>query len=392
MSARGKKSPRKWGECKECGECLARCRYLNFSREDAVREIRNLNAGRLTKVHERCISCYACDAFCPENARPYERILRAWNERYVDCGLPERARYLMPTLRPNFRQDVRYSREERALHAKWASDAPPARTVLYPGCNLLTMPLLAGGEIFEELPVWGRWDLCCGEMYFRMGLREPVERTAERLTAFYKDKKLDEMVFICPACYNMFTHVLPEQFGARFNFKTAHFVDWFTERLDRGVFRPKQALKGSVVMHDSCHARVLGGDFMERQRALLRRLGLTVRETPKNRADGLCCGMAAGCTAYSGIDMLKSSLKGLTALDRAPGDEIAMYCTGCLLTLSIARFSRPLGKEMRHTLELVRRALGERAPHTNLSRASAVVRGIIRHAVPVYFSRRRFRI
>ncbi|TAL33132.1 MAG: (Fe-S)-binding protein [Spirochaetes bacterium] len=376
--------------CRECGECLVRCRYLSLPRDEAVAAMRALNAGEHSAAHERCVSCYACNAFCPHDAHPYERIISRWNARYEKQGLPVRAKSMMPTLRPNFRRDVRYTAQERALHESWASPEPPADTVLYPGCNLLTMPGLATGALFDRLPVWGGWDQCCGEMYFRMGLFGPAQTIAGRLTAFYKSSKLKEMVFLCPACWNMFTNVLPGHFGAKFGFRTTHFVDYFTRALDRGEFTLKKKLSGSVVVHDSCHARVIGGDFMERQRALLARLGLTVRETPLHGADGLCCGMAAGATRFSGADMLKQSLRQLRALDKAPGSDIALYCTGCLLTMNIARLMKPYGKKIFHTIELVRSALGEDPIRHHVRRAAAVTGIIARNALPVYLSPRRF--
>lgn len=378
--------------CVECGECLVRCRYLDLSRRRAVKEIHKINEGRHSVVHEKCVSCYACNAFCPREANPYERILASWSHRYEEEGLPRRARYLMPTLRPNFRQDLPFSPEERALHAAWGSDDPPADTVLYPGCNLLAMPGLATGPLFEKLPVWGRFEHCCGEMYFRMGLASEAWRVAERLERFYADHPVKKMVFLCPACYNMFTNVLPDNFGARFPFETQFFTDWLTERLDRGELELKTPLTGSVVLHDSCHARILGEDFMERQRVLLRRLGLAVYETEKNRSDGLCCGMAAGATRYSGADILKAGARQLLALQKSPAETSAAYCTGCLLTLSIASTLVPFVKPVTHTLVLVRRALGEEVAVDTYSRSREVLRGTLRHAVPHYFSRSRFRV
>ncbi|MBN1532701.1 MAG: (Fe-S)-binding protein [Spirochaetes bacterium] len=384
---------REWTlRCRECGECLVDCRYLSLSRDEAVRAIRALNSGEPSVIHQCCISCCACDAVCPEDAHPYERIIARWNERYRRRGLPLRASIMMPTMRPNFRRDVAYGAGERGLHEAWASEAPPGPVVLFPGCNLLTLPDLATGALFEKLPVWGDWDQCCGEMYFRMGLFGPAEERAHRLTLFYSGKGVREMVFLCPACYNMFTSVLPERFGARFDFTTTHFVDYFTGALDRGDFMIRKRLRGSVVLQDSCHGRILGGDFMERQRALLVRLGLTVTEAPLNRERGLCCGMAAGCREYRGADILKGSLRALRELDRAVGDEIAVYCTGCLLTLSITRLVKPFGKRLVHTLELVRRALGEEPPRIHMKRAAALAGLIARHALPVYFSRKRFLI
>jgi len=383
-----------WDACIECGQCLVNCRYMDLCEQDALREIHNINTGHIagSEVLKKCISCYACNAFCPRDAHPYERIHYNWDYRYKHEGLPKRTRYLMPTKTPNFRQNLRFTPQEQDLHRKWASETPPARVCLYPGCNLMAMPLLANGMIFDILPVWGRWDLCCGEMYFRMGLLDPVKKIADRLSTFYRDKDIDEMVFVCPAGYNMFTNVLPQQFGAQFHFKTTFFTDWLLNQIENGVIHIEKPLTGSVVMHDSCHARILGNDFMNRQRSLLRLLGLAIYETPYNRAHGLCCGMAAGCNKYSAWDLLVHGMRALRALNKAAGDEVAMYCTGCLLTFEIMRLFNPWSKSTVHCLEYVRTALGEKVPRRHTSRAFQILAGIARHALPDYLSREKFYI
>jgi Fe-S oxidoreductase len=383
-----------WDKCTGCGECLLNCRYIKFTREEAIRDIGKINKGLhgQSRAVMKCMSCYACNAFCPNGAHPYERIHYAWNERYEKEGLPARASYLMPGRIPNFRQSLKYSTNETMLHEKWASDEPPAKTCLYPGCNLLAMPLLADGGIFERLPVWGRWDLCCGEMFFRMGVLEPVERQSKYLTAFYQDKVIDELVFVCPAGYNMFTNILPRQFGARFDFKKTYFTDWFIDRLEDDTFKIKKKLSGTVVIHDSCHARVLGGEFMESQRRLLKMLGLDVVETEQNREHGLCCGVAAGCNSFSLIDLARCGLNGLAALDRAKADEASIYCTGCLLTLGIFRLLNPFGKRLRHIVEYSREAIGEKVDRRNTKKALQMAFGIGMNALPKYIDPRHFKM
>ncbi len=382
----------KWDNCAECGECLVNCRYMKLGREEAITEIKKINKELPSKVLELCMSCYACNAFCENDAHPYERIHYHWNDRYLQKGLPARASYLMPSKRPNFRQDIKYSPVEQALHKKWRSPTPPGKKVLYPGCNLLAMPLLATGQLFDKLPVWGRWEHCCGEMYFRMGLLDPVKDTANKLTEFYQDKDIEEMVFICPACYNMFTNVLPEQFGAKFNFKTTYFTDWFLDELEKGRFTIKKQLNRDVVMHDSCHARILGTAFMENQRKLFSLLGLTVHETELNKAHGLCCGVAAACSRYSVIDLVTNGIRELMALDSAEGDESAIYCTGCYLTLGCMRLVYPFGKKLFHLLEYVREAVGEEVPRNNTSRAFSLIKGISINTLPAYLNPRRFHL
>jgi Fe-S oxidoreductase len=383
-----------WDKCTECGECLANCRYIKFSRHEAIQEIKKINEGlqEKSKAVRDCMSCYACNAFCPNDAHPYERIHYFWNERYEREGLPARASYLMPGRLPNFRQSLKYTNREKTLHEQWASDEPPAKTCLYPGCNLLAMPLLAEGAIFEKLPVWGRWDLCCGEMFFRMGALEPVRKTAKYLTDFYQGKDINELVFVCPAGYNMFSNVLPEQFGASFDFKKTFFTDWFIDRIEDGTFKIKKKLSGTVVLHDSCHARVLGVDFMESQRNLLKMLGLEVVETEQHHEHGLCCGVAAGCNSFSLMDLSKWGMKGLIALDKSDADEAAIYCTGCLLTLGIMRLANPFGKTLRHVVEYTREALGEKVNRTNTKKALQMALGIGINALPKYLDPRRFKM
>jgi Fe-S oxidoreductase len=383
-----------WDRCIECGECLVNCRYMNFSRHDAIRDIRKINLGfhEKTIAAKKCMSCYACNAFCPNDAHPYERIHYFWNERYEREGLPARASYLMPGRLPNFRQSLAYTEAEKALQKKWSIEQPPARTCLYPGCNLLAMPLLAEGAIFEELPVWGRWDLCCGEMFFRMGALEPVKKISKYLSEFYRGKDIEELVFICPAGYNMFSNVLPEQFSASFNFKKTFFTDWLIGRIEDETFKIRKKLSGTVVMHDSCHARVLGKDFMQSQRRLLEMLGLTVVETEQNHEHGLCCGVAAGCNSFSLIDLASCGLKGLSALDKADADDAAIYCTGCLLTLGIMRLANPFGKTLRHIVEYAREALGENVKRTNTKKALQMALGIGINALPKYLDPRHFKM
>jgi len=84
------------------------------------------------------------------------------------------------------------------------------------------------------------------------------------------------MVFLCPACLNMFRTVLPERFGARFEFECEYFVTWLWRRMEAGQVKITNPLDRPVAVHDSCHGRRLGDEVMEQTRALYRRLGLAL--------------------------------------------------------------------------------------------------------------------
>ncbi len=380
-----------WDRCVECGECLVRCRYLELTRERAVEEMAAINRGQRASslLLERCVSCMSCNAFCPRDAHPYERIQQQRHRRLQREGVPVRAAYLMPGGGRDFRSDLRPSAEERALLERWDAPDPPGDTVLFPGCNLRTMPLLATGTLFDGLPVWGGGNVCCGEMHYRIGALDTVERTARTLTRTFRDRGIEEMVFVCPACFNMFRNVLPRQFGARFDFRITFFDRWLQRRIHRRELTFDGSLEGRVVVHDSCHGRVLGRDFMERQRALLRRCGLTVHSAAADPDEGLCCGIAAGAARFSALDLARTSLRAARANQRADGDEVAAYCTGCVLTLGCTRLLSPYRKPVRHLLEYLHEALGEPVHRRQSTPGTRLMLNILRHSLPRYLDPRR---
>lgn len=382
-------------DCDLCGECLARCRYLNLTREEAVEEMRRLVAGEPTKaVHRRCISCYACDAFCPRDCHPYELIIGSWHERYRERGLPVRASYLMPASHPNFRSDLVRTMApwERELLRAWKATPPEGELVLYPGCNALTLPHLLHGSHVDGIVISGDFDLCCGEMYFRMGLFDVVEKVAEKLTAYYRGRDIGIMLFVCPAGLNMFRNVLPNQFGGEFSFRTGYLGDYLLEKVEAGELEIKRRLDRSVAVHDSCHGRILGEEVTGTARRLFSLMGLEMREIAADPAEGLCCGMAAGCNRYRPEDMYLAAVKELRAAAKTKADEVATYCGGCQLTLSMMRWLYPTRQPVRHLLEYLKEALGEPAYHPAPRRTLRMFGNVACKAFPKLASRRTYRI
>ncbi|MBN2495045.1 MAG: (Fe-S)-binding protein [Deltaproteobacteria bacterium] len=391
--------------CVECGDCLVHCRYMDLDRRAAQREVALIKQGAIREsiAMSECRSCYACNTVCPTDAHPYERIHLLWAQHHFTDGLPIRAQYILPSSSwEHFRQDLPFDSRERTLHRRWSVEQPPGPICLFAGCNLLAAPRLAEGAIFDHLPVWGRFDLCCGEMFWRMGLVEAAARHAARLEAFFRGKPVEELVLLCPAGQQMLTHIFPEHLGVRLPFRVTGFADWMLAALDSGRIRLQQPFRGeSIVLHDSCQGRLLGEAFMDRQRELLERLGLMVYETPRNRTSGLCCGIASGCKSLDPRHVIADGMRQLVELDRAPGDLIAVYCTGCLHTLNALGQLKGLlpdapdslwgrRKPIASVLELVRQALGERIELDGAARARQMLLGIARHALPALVSPARF--
>ncbi|RJP26326.1 MAG: (Fe-S)-binding protein [Actinobacteria bacterium] len=382
-------------DCDLCGDCLVRCQYMDLNRSEAVEEMKRLIAGEPTRVvHKKCISCYACDAFCPRGCRPYELILKTWHERYRERGLPVRASYLMPASSPNFRTDIlkRMNVRERELLRVWREAPPEGEAVLYPGCSVLTLPHLLDAGFMRGVTVSGDFDLCCGEMYFRQGLFDVVERVAEKLTTYYRGRDIGTMLFACPAGLNMFRNVLPGQFGAEFDFGVEYLGTYLLEKLESGEIEIVKKLHRSVAVHDSCHARILGSEIMDTARSLYALMGLEMREMEHNREEGFCCGFAAGCNRYSPTDMVLASIRELWEAQKTGAREMAIYCTACLTTMTMYRWLFPTPQPLRHLLEYLKEATGEMPRHPAQKRSFFMLANIARKAFPQIPSRKTYRI
>ncbi len=382
-------------DCDLCGDCLTRCQYMDLGQSEAVAEKKRLIAGEPSRVvHDQCISCYACNTFCPNDCLPYELILSTWHERYRKKGLPLRASYLMPSSSPNFRTDIvkQFGAKERAVLQKWKETPPEGEFVIYPGCNTLTLPHLLDLECLQNIPVSGDFDLCCGEMYYRMGLFDVVERTAEKLTAHYRGREIGTLLFVCPAGLNMFRKVLPERFGATFPFKTMYLGDYLLGKVESGEVELSGGLNRQVAVHDSCHGRILGDEVMETTRRLYALMGLGLCEMEHSREEGYCCGMAAGCRRHRPDDIVLAAVKELREARKTGADELAVYCGGCQLTMAMMSWLYPGAQPVRHLLEYFAESTGAPPRLPASMRSLHMLGNVLLKSFPKLFSRKTFRI
>ena len=63
-------------KCDFCGDCLVKCLYVDYDKDRAVAEIKQLMEGRKADILSQCITCCACREYCPTGADPYDLIVK----------------------------------------------------------------------------------------------------------------------------------------------------------------------------------------------------------------------------------------------------------------------------------------------------------------------------
>jgi len=63
-------------KCNLCGDCLVKCRYVDYDKDRAVAEIELLIKGKDAEILSKCTTCLACMDYCPTGADPADLIFR----------------------------------------------------------------------------------------------------------------------------------------------------------------------------------------------------------------------------------------------------------------------------------------------------------------------------
>ena len=368
--------------CAECGACLAACPYAQLSRGRARREMRRLRRGEPSVLLARCAGCATCDAVCPRGCRPYSLIRERWHERFEREALPLRARFLLPHSEPNFRSDITLTPAENT-YVRGLRKAPGQPRVLYTGCNALLLSYQLQSSLWQGLEVFGALDFCCGEMYYRMGLFDQARQCALRLQTLLRNSPVREMVFLCSACYNMLANVYPNELGVELDFEKTFATEFLKDRLDSGDLEFTDPINRRVTVHDSCHAKLMGGALWDQTRELLIRAGADIVESGHTRETSLCCGVAAGCSRFSPVDLITAGIRRLLEFDRTGAHCAAAYCNGCFLTLETMRRAIPTRTPVESMWDILMRAAGESVPRQVCrSRTGQMLLGVMTRAMP----------
>ncbi len=380
--------------CRLCGRCLSVCGYLGLDIPGGKREMTLLRNGETTPVlDKKCVSCFACEAICPNDGHPYLAIQNVRRKRYKEKGLPISVLYMLYNERTNFRtRSVKYMKSsDKEILKKWAKTEQEDSfdEVLFPGCNLLITPSLGDSGILEDIPVAGSFERCCGEMLFRLGMIDQAGEKAKRLGRYYQKKKIGKMVFVCPACFNMFKNIMPSLFGVDFDFEKEYFAHWLLNKITHGEFEVKSPLVEKYQVHDSCHGRVMGNEFTEKIRTLVKIFGGEIENSTEEAGiDGHCCGIAAGAKSHSVLDILKVAGRARKNFKKAPEAKPLAYCTGCSLTLTLTGMFLPGAPSLTHLLHIANQACGFKKPASMKSLAWPAIFSVL-EGTPLLLSGKR---
>ena len=324
--------------CTECGECFTRCPTVQYSIEKAIAEIRTLKQGGNADILSSCITCMACNEYCPNEANPFDRISHLQEHYGVELVSKARAETIDAML-----------------------DSVPKRIVVgdsrLPALSLCVMehafpPNMAASRLFEGLTIMSGSPYYSRVVHLHTGM---PSLTREHAAAFIENLAglgRQEIVFAHDDCYVM-AAVLAPGYGIEVPFRAVHLAEWLGRVLAEKNGQIKK-LDKKIAFQRPCISRLAprSDRFVD---TVFELAGVERVQRGYDRDNALCCGI--GLTekfSEKSTNMVAANIADALQL----GAEAMVFgCPSCYAFMSEACMA--VGLAPIFISDLARMALGE---------------------------------
>jgi Fe-S oxidoreductase len=199
--------------------CLTRCQYMDVDRDTAREEIGKIARGENSFVLHDCVTCYACEEYCPMNNHPFYLIV----ERQEELNLPPLPR---PLIQRGINMGVPFRGEP-------VIEGVNGRALLM-GAFADHMFLIQG-KLFEGLPVISddprkMFHYFCQLMYLHYARISVINERLPKVIETISRHNVTEVVCFHDECYGAYNSYCPAM-GIEVPFKTVHFFEFLYHRL-----------------------------------------------------------------------------------------------------------------------------------------------------------------
>jgi Fe-S oxidoreductase len=321
-------------KCDSCGDCLALCPYVDYDREEAVRQWKALREGGTPQIVSECVTCVACNQFCEKGARPFDLIMQRQEETGV-LNIPEQNTEMFRNLPKTPSQVV---------------EGEPGKGVLSLCSVGDIIPGLFEGPLFEGLTLLKGGDYFCNVGWVHLGAETPVREGARRVVENIAKTGASEVIFYHDDCYALMASLAPD-YGIEIPFKPVHVIQYLRDYAleNHSAIKP---LHLKAAYQQPCASRYTP----EKDKILdelFRLIGVERVPREHDRLHALCCGSPMMPRDREKAARIKE--RNISDAVNSGARAMAYLCPLCMLNLR--KVAAASGLENYHIIELVKMAL-----------------------------------
>jgi len=330
--------------CDFCGECLSRCYYLPFGRENGSKEFNKLVKGEKVDWLFDCVTCFACNEYCPTNARPFDLIL---------TRMEEAGNFTDPKLRAQMAERFKSTGEPKPV--------PPKDQVMSICVMQGNMPWAIQGQLFENIPLLKGKHYFCNVLFAHMGDESIMRERLQAMVDNLSKSGAKEIVFVHDDCYGLLKGMAPE-YGIKLPFRPVHLFEYLRDYLKENKGKVKK-LGMKVAYQRPCASRLTP----EKDPVLDDIFDLIGVERVKRKYDGidaLCCGVEVAGPGLKlfprGKNFEPFREKNIKDAKESGAEAMVYLCAMCFATMN--KKTREAGMKNYMISDICRLALGEELP------------------------------
>lgn len=308
--------------CERCVtvDCLMKCQYMKFNQAEAKEEKRKILKGEDSRVLHDCVTCYACEEYCPNGNHPFYQIVEQQEQLGIETVPRPITKSQVQAMAPSGKIKVGEGRG--------------------PLVNLCYFPMLTGlvrGNLFPDASYFTGSDFMCQIMFLHFA-RDSVIK--DRLPALIKKiqkeyvelRENNEMVCFHDECYGTYTSWAPA-FGMKVPFTPVHLFDYLARRLEE-LGKGVKKLNIKVAYQRPCSNRLCPQTDAMVDR-IFKLIGVERTAREYDRENALCCGGIF--EAQQRFDLAERVReKNVADMKKSGATHVVFNCPFCFFTLSPA--------------------------------------------------------
>jgi Fe-S oxidoreductase len=305
----------------ETHDCLTQCQYLGLDIDAAKKEIHKIIKGEDSQVLHDCVTCYACEEYCPMGNHPFYLIVSR-QEALDVIPLPD------PLVKRGIQLGIPFRGDPEINEVQG--------TALNMGA-FSTMTNLTQGKLFEGLTLISTdprkmFHYFCQLMYLHYGKISVINERLENIIQTIAAHKVKEVVHFHDECYGAYTSYAPA-FGIPVPFQSIHLFEYLYNRLTalKNEIRP---LNLKVAYQRPCSSR-LSPDKYQFVDKIFDLIGVNHVKRKYMHEDALCCGGTILGQKREGSRALSQELqkKNIEDMKQAGAQLCVFNCPACMLTM-----------------------------------------------------------